>query len=150
MKGAAALSDGNYRKNSDFSQYSSRLFLETESRRAGRSVSHKPRSLVCTHDHHASRRHSRARARSHTRSPRPTCIAASDTRGLPSFEKSTVVCRSDVVCESKPAESFSSFCRGQSCTEPQRADQLSPGYRRLGYAPDSRSMKYSTPVIAVA
>lgn len=38
MKGAAALSDGNYRKNSDFSQYSSRLFLETESRRP---VSHK-------------------------------------------------------------------------------------------------------------
>lgn len=38
MKGAAALSGGNYRKNSDFSQYSSRLFLETESRRP---VSHK-------------------------------------------------------------------------------------------------------------
>jgi hypothetical protein len=48
MKGAAALSDGNYRKNSDFSQYSSRLFLETESRRP---VSHKALSrLVCTHD----------------------------------------------------------------------------------------------------
>jgi len=47
MKGAAALSDGNYRKNSDFSQYSSRLFLETESRRP---VSHKvlaPQRSAC-------------------------------------------------------------------------------------------------------
>lgn len=34
MKGAGPLSDGNYRKNSDFSQHSGRLFIEADSRRS--------------------------------------------------------------------------------------------------------------------
>lgn len=46
MKGAGPLSDGNYRKNSDFSQHSGRLFIEADSRRSSpmRRLYSQPRS----------------------------------------------------------------------------------------------------------